>query len=221
MLSQEEIIQKMELGGLVPVFNHHDIEVAKNVLDACYYGGIRIFEFTNRGENALEVFEALVKHAEKHPDLILGIGTIFSVGDAKEFRAKGAQFIVSPAMIPELAEFCKSENVLWVPGCGTVTEIYQALQLGAKIVKAFPGNVLGPVFVKSVKAVYPNLPIMPTGGVAPSEENLKLWFEAGVTCVGMGSKLISQEILDSQDFKSLQNQVSNVLATVKTLRNRA
>lgn len=204
--------------GLVPVFNHSDAEVAKKVLDSCYQGGVRIFEFTNRGENALEVFEALIDHAKKYPDLTLGIGTIFSAADAKNFAAKGASFIVSPAMIPEIAHFCKAEDLLWVPGCGTVTEIYQALQLGAQLVKAFPGNVLGSGFVKSVKAVYPHLPIMPTGGVAPSEENLEQWFAAGVTCVGMGSKLISKEILQNEDYQLLESQVKRALDTIARIR---
>ncbi len=218
-ITQEQIISSMGKGGLVPVFNHTDSEVAKNVLDACYNGGVRVFEFTNRGENALEVFEILVQHAEKYDDLILGIGTIFSAEEGQKFFDKGAAFIVSPAMIPELEQFCTSNDVLWVPGCGTVTEIHQAVQLGAKVVKAFPGNVLGPGFVKSVKAVFPKVPIMPTGGVAPTEENLKQWFEAGVTCVGMGSKLIGKDILANGDFRGLENLVKNTLETIVRIRN--
>ncbi len=215
--SQEEILQRIHSCGIVPVFNHTDIELSKKVLDACYKGGVRVFEFTNRGANALEVFEALVIHAKKYDDLVLGIGTIFSAEDAKLFLDKGASFIVSPAMVPEMAHFCTANDVLWVPGCGTVTEIYQAIKLGAKMVKAFPGNVLGSGFVKSVKAVYPKIPIMPTGGVAPSKENLKEWFDAGVTCVGMGSKLITKEIVANQDFGQLENKVSEALKTISEL----
>lgn len=217
-LNQEQIIVKMGQGGLIPVFNHTDYDIARQVLDACYQGGIRVFEFTNRGDNALEVFGKLVAQAEQYPDLILGIGTIFSAEDAKKFHQVGAQFIVSPAMIPELAEFCKPQNILWVPGCGTVSEIYQATQLGAKVIKAFPGNVLGPGFVKSVKAVFPNVPIMPTGGVAPTEENLKTWFDAGVTCVGMGSQLITKSILQEHDFDGLRHLVANALATIEEVK---
>ncbi len=216
-IHQEQIIAKMAQSGLIPVFNHTDFEIAKNVVDACYKGGVRVFEFTNRGENALEVFEKLVAYATKYPDLILGIGTIFSQEEAEKFHNKGAHFIVSPAMIPELAKFCHSQNLLWIPGCGTVTEIHEAIQLGAKVIKAFPGNVLGPGFVKSVKAVFPNVPIMPTGGVAPTEENLKAWFDAGVTCVGMGSKLITKAILLDKDFSSLRQSVENTLATIQEL----
>ncbi len=218
-LTQGDIVQRMSEGGFVPVFNHTDAKVAIKVLDACYNGGVRVFEFTNRGENALEVFETLMLHAENYHDLILGIGTIFSAADSKKFADRGASFIVSPAMIPKMAHFCNEENLLWVPGCGTVTEIYQALQLGAKVVKAFPGNVLGPGFVKSVKAVYPRVPIMPTGGVAPSEENLKAWFDAGVSCVGMGSKLISREILAKQDFSLLEENVRQTLSLIQNIRS--
>lgn len=216
--SQEEILKRIHSCGIVPVFNHSDIELSKKVLDACYNGGVRVFEFTNRGANALEVFEALVLHAKKYDDLVLGIGTIFSAEDAKLFLDKGASFIVSPAMVPEMAHFCSANEVLWVPGCGTVTEIYQAIQLGAKMVKAFPGNVLGAGFVKSVKAVFPKIPIMPTGGVAPTPENLKEWFDAGVTCVGMGSKLITKDILANKDFSKLETLVRETLLKVDNLK---
>lgn len=218
-VTHKHILTSMEKGGLVPVFNHTDVEVAKKVLDACYKGGIRVFEFTNRGENALDVFKALVQYAKKYDDLILGIGTIFSADGAKKFIDAGAKFIVSPAMVPEMAKYCKSVDVLWVPGCGTVTEIHQAVQLGAKMVKAFPGNVLGPGFVKSVKAVYPKVPIMPTGGVAPTEENLRAWFDAGVTCVGMGSKLIGKETLNTNNFEGLESLVRNILDTLRSIRS--
>ncbi|RNC92692.1 MAG: bifunctional 4-hydroxy-2-oxoglutarate aldolase/2-dehydro-3-deoxy-phosphogluconate aldolase [Allomuricauda sp.] len=217
-VTQDRVLAELEKAGLVPVFNHTDSTVAKNVLDACYRGGVRVFEFTNRGENALFVFEDLVQHAKKYEDLLLGIGTIFSAEDAEKFVGVGAKFVVSPAMIPEMAHYCASENVLWVPGCGTVTEIHQALELGAKVVKAFPGNVLGPGFVKSVTAVFPKVPIMPTGGVAPKEENLKAWFDAGVTCVGMGSKLISAEMLDSEDYEGVTDLVKRTIHTISALR---
>jgi len=217
-VTQEDVLVQMGKSGLIPVFNHTDPDIANAVLDACYQGGVRVFEFTNRGANALEVFEALVAHAQKYPDLLLGIGTIFSAEDAKMFLNKGAQFIVSPGMVPEMATFCASEDVLWIPGCATVSEIHQALELGAKVVKAFPGNVLGPGFVKAVKAVFPKLPIMPTGGVAPTEENLKGWFDAGVTCVGMGSKMISKDIVQNQDYEKLTKRVQSTLALIARLR---
>ncbi len=208
----------MQETGLIPVFNHADIEVSKQVLDACYAAGIRVFEFTNRGENALAVFERLAEHAGQYTDLYLGIGTIFNATDAQGFLSVGAQFIVSPALVPEVAHFANKQELLWVPGCGTVTEIYQAVQLGAKVIKAFPGNVLGPGFIKSVKAVYPKLPIMPTGGVKPTEDNLGSWFSAGVFCVGMGSQLFKKEIIASGEFDTLSHAVSDALQIIKRLK---
>ena len=204
--------------GLIPVFSHSDLAIAKKVLDVCYQAGIRVFEFTNRRENALEVFAGLAEHAKQYQNFYIGIGTIFNKDDAERFLEKGAQFVVSPALIPEVAHFANQNELLWVPGCGTVTEIYQAVQLGAKLIKVFPGNVLGPGFVKSVKAVYPKIPVMPTGGVESSEENLKAWFDAGVHCVGMGSKLFKKEAIESSDNKQLFESVFNTIKTIKKLK---
>ena len=216
---QNAIVQEMRSTGLIPVFNHSDIEVAKGVLDACYKGGVRVFEFTNRSSNAAEVFRQLHQHSQQYEDLSLGIGTVFNVEKTKEFLDLGAEFIVSPAMIPDMGTYCKNNNAIWIPGCGSVTEIFNAKELGAKLVKIFPGNVLGAGFVKSAKAVFPDLEIMPTGGVAPTEANLKTWFEAGVICVGMGSKLIPKDVLTNKDFNSLENIVRNTLAIIQQIRN--
>ena len=209
----------MKSTGLIPVFNHSDTEVAKGVLDACYKGGVRVFEFTNRSSNAAAVFEQLNKYAEQYEDLSLGIGTVFTVEQTKAFLDLGAQFVVSPAMIPEMGQYCQQNNSIWIPGCGSVTEIFNAKKVGAKLVKIFPGNVLGAGFVKSAKAVFPDLEIMPTGGVAPTEANLRSWFEAGVICVGMGSKLIPKDILTKKDFGSLEKIVRNTLTIIQQIRN--
>jgi len=217
-INHEDVIGAMGNQGLVPVFSHTDSAIAKKVIDTCYNGGIRVFEFTNRGKNAVEVFEILAHHIEQYPDLTLGVGTIFSIKEAERFLDKGVRFIVSPAMIPELGVFCNEQNIPWIPGCGTVTEVYQATQLGVDMVKIFPGNVLGPGFVKSLKAVYPNLQVMPTGGVEPTKDNLKAWFDAGVTCVGMGSKLFDEEILKSDDYESLQDIIEETLSTIEEHR---
>ena len=216
--NHQTLLDCMQETGLVPVFNHTDTNVAKNVLDACYEGGVRVFEFTNRGENALHVFAELAAYARKYHDLYLGIGTIFSEDDANLFLDKGARFIVSPALIPEIANFANQNDVFWVPGCGTVTEIYQALQLKAKLIKVFPGNVLGPGFVKSVKAVYPRVPIMPTGGVKPTEENLSAWFSSGVHCVGMGSQLFNTNLIATGNFERVTHSVAEALAIIKKIR---
>ncbi|MEM9361397.1 MAG: bifunctional 4-hydroxy-2-oxoglutarate aldolase/2-dehydro-3-deoxy-phosphogluconate aldolase [Bacteroidota bacterium] len=217
-VDQQRLLNCMHETGLIPVFNHSDYNVAKKVLDACYEGGVRVFEFTNRGENALAVFSKLVTHAQQYSDLYLGIGTIFTTEDASHFLDEGAHFLVSPALISEIAHFANQKEVFWVPGCGTVTEMYQALQLGAKLLKAFPGNVLGPGFIKSVKAVYPEVPIMPTGGVKPTEENLSAWYNAGVHCVGMGSQLFNKEVIESGRFDDLTESVSNTIQTIKKFK---
>lgn len=218
--NQQQILSAMEDTGLIPVFNHSNIETAKQVLDAAYRGGVRVFEFTNRGENALEVFQALASHGERYEDLILGIGTIFSDEDARSFLDAGAHFIVSPAFIPTVGVFCNSRQVLWIPGCGTVTEIFNARELGAQLIKAFPGNVLGPGFISSVKAVFPDLPMMPTGGVAPTEENLTSWFESGVISVGMGSKLFKKESIREKDYSSLEEDIRAALSLVGKIKNK-
>lgn len=218
--NQEQIISSMANTGMIPVFNHGDIHIAKNVLDASYRAGIKVFEFTNRGVNSLEVFRELAAHAKNHDDLILGIGTIFSDEDAKKFLEAGADFIVSPAFIPTVGVLCNSRQVLWIPGCGTVTEIFNARELGAQVIKAFPGNVLGPTFISAVKAVFPNILIMPTGGVEPSEENLNGWFKAGVMCVGMGSQLFKKEWIQENDFSTLQNQINQVLALIQEIKQK-
>ena len=217
--TQNAIVQEMRSTGLIPVFNHPDIEVAKGVLEACYKGGVRVFEFTNRSSNAPAVFKQLRKYAEQYEDLCLGIGTVFSVEQTKTFLDLGAAFIVSPAMIPEMGLYCRDNNAIWIPGCGSVTEIFNAKELGAKLVKIFPGNVLGAGFVKSAKAVFPDLEIMPTGGVAPTEANLRSWFESGVICVGMGSKLIPKDVLANKDFTSLENIVRNTLTIIQQIRS--
>jgi 2-dehydro-3-deoxyphosphogluconate aldolase/(4S)-4-hydroxy-2-oxoglutarate aldolase len=216
---QQQILSAMKATGIIPVFNHTDIETAKNVLDASYRGGVKVFEFTNRGENALEVFQALSAHAEQYDDLMLGIGTIFSDEDARKFLKAGAHFVVSPAFIPTIGVYCNSQNVLWIPGCGTVTEIFNAKELGAQLIKAFPGNVLGPAFISSVKAVFPKLPMMPTGGVEPTEENLSAWFKAGVHCVGMGSQLFKNEWIREGNFQKLKEQISQAIGLVQRLKS--
>ncbi|AGA79845.1 bifunctional 4-hydroxy-2-oxoglutarate aldolase/2-dehydro-3-deoxy-phosphogluconate aldolase [Echinicola vietnamensis] len=217
--SNSEIIEAMEKTGMIPVFNHSDLEVAKNVMDASYNGGVRVFEFTNRGENALEVFRELKAYSSRHKGLMLGIGTIFTPKEVEDFIEAGADFIVSPALIPNVAVTATRNDTLWIPGCGTVTEIFNAREMGAQVIKAFPGNVLGPSFISAVKAVLPSLKIMPTGGVEPTEENLGQWFKAGVTCVGMGSQLFKKDWIKQKKFDALEKQISEALDTIQRIRN--
>lgn len=208
-----EVILKIREAGIIPIFYHKDINVCKNVIKACYQGGIRVFEFTNRGDFAHELFSDLNKWAQKElPELAMGAGSVVDAGTASLYIQIGANFIVSPVMNPDMAKVCNRRKVLWAPGCGTVTEIGQAEELGAEIIKIFPGNsVGGPDFVRSIKGPCPWTSIMPTGGVEPTLENLTEWFDAGVTCVGIGSNLITKEIVKKKDWAKLQDTVSAAL----------
>ncbi|MHA7055807.1 beta/alpha barrel domain-containing protein [Aquimarina sp. M1] len=214
----KHIINTMENTGLIPVFNHTNIYIAKEVLDASYKAGIRVFEFTNRDENALTVFTELYEYTSKYNDLILGIGTVFTETQAKQFLDAGADFIVSPALILEIADFCNKKGRVWIPGCATITEVYKAHQLGAQLIKAFPGNVLGPDFIKAVKAVLPQIKIMPTGGVQPTLDNLKLWFNAGVSCVGIGSQLFNKNDIKNGNLLKLTKDIEEALRHVQKVK---
>lgn len=215
----EHIISLMEKVGVIPVFNHPNIEISKKVLDASYEAGIRVFEFTNRDAKALDVFTELKRYSTKYDDLLLGIGTIFTKAQAQQFIDAKTDFIVSPALIPEVIEFCNEIDLLFIPGCATITEVYTAHQSGAKLIKAFPGNVLGPDFIKAVKAVLPKIKIMPTGGVQPTIENLKRWFDSGVSCVGMGSQLFDKNDIKQQNFSKLTSDIKQAIQHIQTLKN--
>lgn len=218
--SNDAIQQAMKSSGMIPVFYNADIEVAKGVLDASYKGGVRVFEFTNRGENAFQVFTQLLTHAQKYPDLMLGIGTVMDAATTQKFISAGAHFIVSPIMKQEMAAVCQKENKLWIPGCATLTEIVTAKDLGAKVIKIFPGSVLGPGFVSSIMPVVPGLQLMPTGGVEPTEANLSAWFKAGVICVGMGSQLFTKDVIDSKNWSKLAQSVADALAIIAKIRSK-
>lgn len=217
--SRIEVANVMRKSGMVPLFYNPDIELGKKVLKACYDGGARLIEFTARGDYAFEVFSELNKYAIKElPEMIMGVGSITDAGAASMYMQMGANFIVTPSLREDIAIACNRRKVLWSPGCGSLTEINKAEELGCEIVKLFPGSIYGPEFVKAIKGPQPWTSIMPTGGVSTEESNLKDWFDAGVTCVGMGSKLISKELLENQDFIGLENKVAETLATIKKLR---
>jgi len=205
--------------GMVPLFYHPDMELGKAVLKACYAGGARILEFTNRGDFAHEVFAALSKYcAQELPEMVLGVGSIADAGTASLYLQLGANFVVSASLREDVARVCNRRKVPYMPGCGTLTEIGQAEELGCDIVKLFPGSTYGPGFVKAIKGPQPWTTIMPTGGVNTSRENLESWFQAGVTCVGMGSGLISKEILARRDVAALEEKVRDTLALIKEIR---
>ncbi len=206
--------------GMVPLFYHDDLELGKKVLQACYTGGARLLEFTSRGDFAHEVFGELVKYADTElPDLIMGVGSITDAASASLYMHLGANFVVTPVLREDIARVCNRKKVLWSPGCGSLTEIARAEELGCEIVKLFPGGTYGPGFVKAILGPQPWTSIMPTGGVSPERENLQMWFDAGVTCVGMGSKLISKAILNTGDFKSLEAKVKETLLLIRELRS--
>jgi len=212
----------MEEQGLVPLFFNSDVEVCKKVLKACYDGGARLLEFTNRGLFAHEIFSELSKYKIANlPGMALGIGSVQDAATASLFMQCGADFVVTASLKEDVAFACNRRKILWSAGCGTLTEIARAEELGCEIVKLFPGSVYGPNMIKSVKAPQPWTKIMPTGGVAPTKENLTSWFDAGVTCVGMGSKLLSKELIATKKFDELQTNVTKALDLIKSVRNNS
>jgi 2-dehydro-3-deoxyphosphogluconate aldolase/(4S)-4-hydroxy-2-oxoglutarate aldolase len=217
--SRIDVALTMKRTGLVPVFYHKDLEVCKNVVKACYDGGARVFEFTNRGDFATLTFAVLNQWAiDECPEMILGVGSVIDEGTAAMYLALGANFIVAPVIDEATARVCNKRKVAWSPGCGSVTEISRAHELGAEVVKIFPGSqVGGPGFVKAVLGPMPWTSIMPTGGVEPSEENLTGWFKAGVTCVGMGSQLFTKSILERNQFEKVTENVKQALSIIKRI----
>jgi 2-dehydro-3-deoxyphosphogluconate aldolase / (4S)-4-hydroxy-2-oxoglutarate aldolase len=215
-----QVALQMKESGIIPVFYNPDKEVCLSVINACYEGGLRVFEFTNRGDFAHELFSELNKYVIKEmPDLILGSGSIIDAGTASLYMQLGSNFIVSPILKEEMAIVCNRRKILWSPGCGTVTEISRAEELGAEVVKIFPAPSVGGVeFVRTVRGPMPWTNIMPTGGVDPTEESLKKWFDAGVYCVGMGTHLITTEILKNEDWKQLKDKVSALANIYKIIR---
>ena len=215
-----QVSETMKATGIVPVFYHRDLEVCKQIIKACYEGGARVFEFTNRGEFAHEVFGELSKYVnDKFENMILGVGSILDPGTTSLYLQLGANFIVSPIVNAEMAKTCNRRKVAWMPGCGSVTEISYAEELGAEVVKIFPGSqVGGPSFVKAVKGPLPWSSIMPTGGVSPTKDNLKEWFDAGVHCVGIGSKLFLKKEDGTFDYQAITNTVSEAINIVQDLK---
>ena len=206
--------------GMVPVFFNPDLDVCKQVVRACYEGGVRVFEFTNRGDYAHEIFSSLNKYVAKEmPGMMMGVGSVVDPGTASLYIQLGADFIVSPVLSQDMAKVCNRRKIGWSPGCGSLSEISYAEELGAEVVKIFPGSqVGGPAFVKAVLGPCPWTSIMPTGGVAPTEENLTGWFKAGVHCVGMGSQLITKEVIAQQDYDTLTATTQEALAIIRRLR---
>ena len=216
-----EVFQLMEQTKLVPLYFHQDIERVKRVVSACYEGGARVFELTSRGDFAHEVFGELRKYCSaKLPDMALGVGSITDAGSASLYMALGADFVVTPVLREDIAIVCNRRKVFWSPGCGSITDICRAEELGCELIKLFPGDTYGPGMVKAIKGPQPWTSIMPTGGVAPDLDNLQAWFDAGVTCVGMGSKLMSNSVIDAGDFEELAQRVRDTMKLIRAVTER-
>ena len=217
--SRLQVLKTMIETGLVPVFYHADLNVASKVVEACLEAGVRCIEITNRGDQAHRVFQELILRFANDERAILGVGSVIDAPTAALYIQLGANFVVGPVLNPEVARLCNRRKIPYSPGCGSVSEISQAEELGVEIVKIFPGGqVGGPAFVKSVRGPMPWTLMMPTGGVAPNEENMRAWFEAGVACVGMGSKLVRKDLVAEGNFDEIRNIAAQTLGWIKAVR---
>lgn len=220
MENKHKILDSIIEQGLLPLYYHSDCETSITIMKTLYAAGIRAIEYTNRGKTALQNFKEMRKLADAElPGLKLGVGTIKNAGIAQQFIQEGADFLVSPGLVESVFEIAHLHQLLWIPGCMTPTEIMKAESLGIQFVKLFPGNLLGPAFVSSVKDIFPDIFFMPTGGVSKEKENIEHWFRAGVVAVGMGSQLISNQLLASKDFKTLAKDTESVLAIISACKN--
>lgn len=215
-----EVYNKIAETGIIPVFYHNNVSTCKKVIQACYDGGARIFEFTNRGDFAHEVFSEISHFvAENLPDMVIGAGSIVDGGTASLYIQLGADFIVSPVLKEDMAIVCNRRKIPWMPGCGTMTEIARAEELGAEIVKIFPASQIGgPAFIKNIKGPCPWTNILPTGGVKPTEENLSEWFNAGAFCVGMGSQLFVKTADNDYDLSGITEKTRLSIQIYKKIK---
>jgi 2-dehydro-3-deoxyphosphogluconate aldolase / (4S)-4-hydroxy-2-oxoglutarate aldolase len=219
-MDNQKIINTIIELGMLPLYYHPDAATSLELAQALYKAGVRVIEYTNRGDNAIDNFKLLVAERNKNmPGLLLGIGTIKTVQDANNFLHAGADFIICPVMIPAVAAVVHRAGKLWIPGCMTVTEIALAEEAGAKLIKLFPANVLGSAFVAAVKELFPGLLFMPTGGVDTTKENMEGWFKAGVCAVGMGSKLVSKEVMANKQYDWLIEETKKVLELINSIRS--
>ena len=218
-MHQNLILEKLHKTRLLPLFYNDDVNVSKNLIDALTSASLNVIEFTNRGTDAKNIFPELIKHIENKTEVDLGIGSIKSTEEAKLFIDLGAKFIVSPFLDEEIGKTCQNNEVLWIPGCGTLSEMIKAEQIGAQLIKLFPGSVYGSKFISSVLAPCPWLKIMPTGGVTTDQDNIKSWLDAGAFCLGMGSNLFPSNLLNSSDTAQLQTHIKSVIRKIKSVSN--
>jgi len=214
------VLSAMMDQSIIPVFYHPDLELCKNVIQACANAGAKCVEFTNRGDFAAQVFLDVTRYfAKADPSVIMGVGSIVDAPTAALFIANGAKFVVGPLLNAEVAKVCNRRGIPYSPGCGSATEIGDAQELGVEIVKVFPGSCVGgPDFVKSVMGPMPWTRIMPTGGVEPTEDSLRKWFGAGIVACGIGSNMITKKLLDAKDFRGIEDMVRKTMALSKTIK---
>jgi 2-dehydro-3-deoxyphosphogluconate aldolase/(4S)-4-hydroxy-2-oxoglutarate aldolase len=219
MKTTQQIKEVIVQQGMLPLYFNADETISLGILKAIYSAGIKAVEYTNRGEAALKNFTKMVavRNAEM-PDMLLGIGTIKNLQQAKEYIAAGADFLVSPGFVKEVADYAVSNDIFYAPGCMTPSEIIAAENAGIKFIKLFPGNMLGPEFLSGIKDIFPTLLFMPTGGVDTTKENIESWFKAGVCAVGMGSKLISKKLMEAKEYDTIEKNTKEVLALIATIK---
>jgi 2-dehydro-3-deoxyphosphogluconate aldolase / (4S)-4-hydroxy-2-oxoglutarate aldolase len=220
-MSKKELLLKLiPEQGILPLYLYKDTDVSLQVLRALYHAGIRTVEYTNRGEAALQNFKKMRELCDaEFKDMYLGIGTIKNGEAAQTFIDAGADFIICPGLVEEVATVCDKNDMLWVPGCMTPSEIIRAENLGAKMIKLFPGNILGPEFMSAIKALFPELLFMPTGGVDLDKDNIAKWLKSGVCAVGMGSKLVSKQLLEEKNYSKIEELAKQALEILKSLKN--
>jgi 2-dehydro-3-deoxyphosphogluconate aldolase/(4S)-4-hydroxy-2-oxoglutarate aldolase len=215
----QQITEAVVAQGILPLYFNSSEEVSLDVLKAIYRAGIKSVEYTNRGEAALANFKKMValRNAEM-PGLLLGVGTIKNMQHASDYMAAGADFLVSPGFVPDVAAYCVANDIFYAPGCMTPSEIIAAENAGIKFIKLFPGNMLGPDFLSGIKDIFPKLLFMPTGGVDTTRENIEGWFKAGVCAVGMGSKLISKKLMEAKDYTTIETETKKVLELIQSIK---
>ncbi len=212
-------IQRMHAGGMMPIFFHPEEQVCLELVKAAYKGGVRVIEMVNRGKEVKAIFPKVKELVGQLPGMYLGVGTIYHPEEAQLFLDLGAEFIVAPVMNPALGKYCAEVGVPWIPGCGTVSEIFFAQELGAELVKMYPANLLTPSFISAVHAVMPKIELIPTGGVEPTLPSIKSWFDAGALCVGMGSQLFRKEDIAAGNYSKISETIAQVMAHIASLRN--
>jgi 2-dehydro-3-deoxyphosphogluconate aldolase/(4S)-4-hydroxy-2-oxoglutarate aldolase len=221
MNNTEKVTHAIVEQGMLPLYFNADETVSLDILKTIYKAGVKAIEYTSRGEAAFNNFKKMVelRNAEM-PGLLLGIGTVKNLAQAKEYIAAGADFLVSPGFVLEIAEYAVSNDIFYAPGCMTPTEIIAAENAGVKFIKLFPGNMLGPDFLSGIKDIFPKLLFMPTGGVDTTKENIEGWYKAGVCAVGMGSKLISKKLMEQKDYSTIESETIAVLELIKAIKNK-